>query len=86
MRDMVWKGSYRGVAIPAVCVVGAICVSIFAESAFGGQSDGGVAPGLVAAAGKVAVRHRRAGHTGVQTPSDFLAHARSLVDSRDASI
>ena len=39
-----------------------------------------------AAAGKVAVRHRRAGHTGVQTPSDFLAHASSLVDSRDASV
>ena len=38
-----------------------------------------------AAAGKVAVRHRRAGHTGVRTPSEFLAEAKSLIDARDVS-
>ena len=38
-----------------------------------------------AEAGKVAVRHRRAGHTGVRSPSEFLAEARSLIDSRDVS-
>ena len=38
-----------------------------------------------AEAGTVAVRHRRAGHTGARTPSEFLAEARSLIDSRDTS-
>ena len=39
-----------------------------------------------ATAGKVAVRHRRAGHVGIKTASEFLADTRSLVDSLDASV
>lgn len=54
VHDMVWKGPHRGVVIPAACVVGAICVSIFAGSAFAGWSHDEVVPGLVAAAGKAA--------------------------------
>ena len=38
-----------------------------------------------AAAGKVAVRHRRAGHTGIRTPAEFLAETTSLVAAREAS-
>ena len=39
-----------------------------------------------AEAGKVAVRHRRLGHTGVRTLPEFVAETRSLIDSRDISL
>ena len=39
-----------------------------------------------AEAGKVAVRHRRLGHTGVTTLPEFVAETRSLIDSRDISL